>query len=63
MGVLLINLLAWVPLPPLPFPLPDQSWTVSIYLESLTAMKANHLSSGSDLLLRLVPMEVSLSIS
>lgn len=34
-----------------------------IYLESLTAMKLNHLSSGSNLLEKLVPVEVSASIS
>lgn len=41
----------------------NQSWAILMYLESLTAMKLNHLSSGSNLLEKLVPMEVSVSIS
>lgn len=41
----------------------NQSQAILIYLESLTAMKLNHLSSGSNLLEKLVPMEVSASIS
>lgn len=41
----------------------NQSQAILIYLESLTAMKLNHLSSGSNLLEKLVPMEVSVSIS
>lgn len=49
--------------PPTPQLLQDQSWVILIYLESLAAMKANRLSSGSNLLLKLVPMELSLSIS